>query len=48
MALPRAVQYRVVVKKDPDTGSVVAEIPAPQLATMAQTSRKRWTDCRRC
>jgi predicted RNase H-like HicB family nuclease len=32
MSVPAAVQYRVVVKKDPETGSVVAEIPALQLA----------------
>ena len=32
MDVPAAVEYRVVVKKDPETGSVVAEIPALQLA----------------
>ena len=32
MSVPAAVQYRVVVKKDPETGSVVAEIPALQIA----------------
>ena len=32
MSVPAAVQHHVVVKKDPDTGSVVAEIPALQLA----------------
>ena len=32
MSVPAAVQYRVEVKKDPETGSVVAEIPALQLA----------------
>ena len=28
MSVPAAVQYRVIVKKDLETGSVVAEIPA--------------------
>ncbi len=32
MSPPAAVEYRVVVRKDPETGSVVAEIPALQLA----------------
>ncbi len=32
MSVPVAVEYRVLVKKDPETGSVVAEIPALQLA----------------
>ncbi len=32
MSAPAAVEYRVVVRKDPETGSVVAEIPALQLA----------------
>ena len=32
MGVPAAVQYRVVVRKDPETGSVVAEIPALRLA----------------
>jgi len=32
MSVPADVQYRVVVKKDPETGSVVAEIPALQIA----------------
>jgi hypothetical protein len=32
MSVPAAVEYRVVVMKDPETGSVVAEIPALHLA----------------
>ena len=32
MSMPSALQYRVVVKKDPETGSVVAEIPLLHLA----------------
>jgi len=32
MSAPAAVEYRVVVRKDLETGSVVAEIPALQLA----------------
>jgi hypothetical protein len=32
MSVPAAVGYRVVVMKDPETGSVVAEIPALHLA----------------
>ena len=32
MSAPVAVEYRVLVKKDLETGSVVAEIPALKLA----------------
>ena len=32
MSVPAALQYRVVVSKDPETGSVVAEIPTLQIA----------------
>ncbi len=32
MSASAAVQYYVVLRKDPETGSVVAEIPALQLA----------------
>jgi predicted RNase H-like HicB family nuclease len=32
MGVTAAVEYRVVVLKDPETGSVVAEIPALHLA----------------
>ena len=32
MSPPSALRYRVVVKRDPETGSVVAEIPALHLA----------------
>ena len=32
MSAPATLQYRVVVTKDPETGSVVAEIPALQIA----------------
>jgi predicted RNase H-like HicB family nuclease len=32
MSVPAALQNRVVVSKDPETGSVVAEIPTLQIA----------------
>ena len=32
MSGPTTLQYRVLVAKDPETGSVVAEIPALQIA----------------
>ena len=32
MSVPSALQYRVVVRKNEETGSVVAEIPALHLA----------------
>ncbi len=32
MSGPAILQYRVLVMKDPETGSVVAEIPALQIA----------------
>jgi predicted RNase H-like HicB family nuclease len=32
MSTPSALQYRVVLKKDEETGSIVAEIPALHLA----------------
>jgi len=32
MNTPPALQYRVVISKDPETGSVVAEIPSLQIA----------------
>jgi predicted RNase H-like HicB family nuclease len=32
MSLPSALQYRVIVTKDEETGSIVAEVPALDLA----------------
>ena len=32
MSLPSALQYRVIITKDEETGSIVAEVPALQLA----------------
>jgi predicted RNase H-like HicB family nuclease len=32
MSLPSALQYRVIVTKDEETGSIVAEVPALHLA----------------